>query len=424
MSPDGRLAASGDENGIVKIWSAGPGRELAQDRAWQYAVRTSPDGRLIANLPWHEGVIIRSVRSGRELLRIHPPNESFLDAAFSPDSRRLVTVGTQKTAKVWDVETGELLLRLAGHRRQIGYGVAYSPDGRWIATGAFDGTAKVWDAHTGREVRTLLMDPERGYVMTGGSDVVSRLRFDDKGGRLITGGSYREARIWDLATGQVVKAFDSGGLGVIAVFLPNQRHILTSAATTRTTRIWEAASGRLLAETRGRDNQWDLTVSTDGRRMFTASVEGEGWIAVGKGHGFLEVWDIEQSPRRVLDRSGSEPFLGVTLTPDDRTVACVSYDVCVDRWESFPWREADYAEGGGRRPEDGGQRSEVSDQRGQRDFAERVRRYARSYWRDRLQAELNGVEGEPNGASRNRGARRSLALLRNEIRARRTVRSI
>jgi len=389
LSPDGRLAASGDENGIVKIWSAGPGRELARNQFWSYAVRTSPDGRLMANCPWHEGVVIRSLRSGRELLRIHPPNESFMDAAFSPDSRRLVTVGTQKTAKVGDVETGELLLRLVGHRRQIGYGLAYSPDGRWIATGAYDGTAKVWDAHTGQEVRTFFMDPDRGYAMTGGWDVVSRLRFDDKGGRLITGGSYGKARIWDLATGRVVRSFDGGGLGVLAVFLPDQRHVLTSAATTRTTRLWEVSSGRLVAETRGRDNQWDLAVSTDGRRMFTASAEGVGWIVVGKGHGFLEVWDLEQSPRRVLDRSGSEPFLGVTLTPDDRTVACVSYDVRVDRWESFPWRQADYAE-------DGVQRSEVRDQQGQRDLAERVRAYARGYWRDRLQAELNGAEGEPN----------------------------
>jgi hypothetical protein len=127
--------------------------------------------------------------------------------------------------------------------------------------------------------------------------------------------------------------------------------------------------------------------------MFTASAEGVGWIVVGKGHGFLEVWDLEQSPRRVLDRSGSEAFLGVTLTPDDRTVACVSYDVCVDRWESFPWRDADYAEAVGQTADEGGQKSEV---RGQSDLSTRVKAYARSYWRDRLQGELNGVEGEPN----------------------------
>ena len=119
LSWDGRLVASADVGGMVKVWSAGPGRELAEDRAWQNACAYSPDGRLIANCPWHEGVVIRSARSGRELLRIHPQNESFTAVAFSPDSRRLVTGGTQKSVKVWDVETGQLLLRLRGHRRQL-----------------------------------------------------------------------------------------------------------------------------------------------------------------------------------------------------------------------------------------------------------------------------------------------------------------
>jgi len=35
LSLDGRLVASAELSGIVKVWSAGPGRELAQDRAWQ-----------------------------------------------------------------------------------------------------------------------------------------------------------------------------------------------------------------------------------------------------------------------------------------------------------------------------------------------------------------------------------------------------
>jgi hypothetical protein len=355
----------------------------------------------MANCPWHEGVVIRSVHTGRELLRIHPPDVSFLQVAFSPDSRRLVTVGTQKSAKVWDVETGELLLRLAGHRREIGYGVAYSPDGRLIATGAYDGTAKVWDAHTGRELLTLLMDPEQGYALAGYSNAVPWVDFDAKGGRLITGSYGGKARIWDLATGRLVRTFDSGGqrLRTIALFLPDQRRILTSGSITRAIRLWEASSGRLVAEARGRDIQSDLAVSADAGRMFTSSAEGASMFVVGKGRGILEVWDIDQSPRRILDLSGSEAFLTVALTPDGRTVACGSYDSCVHRWESFPWRESEYAEMNQERAEDSGQKSEVRSQRsevgGQNDLSARVRAYARRYWRDRLQAELKGAEGEP-----------------------------
>jgi WD40 repeat protein len=391
LSLDGRLAASADDSGIVKVWSAEPGRELAQDRAWQWASTFSPDGRLIANCAFHEGVIIRSVRSGRGLLRIHPPNESFQDAAFSPDSRRLVTVGTQKTAKVWDVETGELLLRLRGHRRQIPFGVAWSPDGRWIAAGSLDGTAKVWDAHTGEEWLTLFMDPQKVYALTGTSNLVGWVAFDDKGERLLTGSYDDKVRIWEIASGRLLAALDLGKTdsGIHGLFLPDQRHLITSADNR--IQIWEVSTGRLVTDAAGRGAEYGWDVSRDGRRMFTASAEGPSFL-VGSGHSTLEIWDIEGPPRRILDRAGREPFLSLALSPDGHTVTCPSMDLCVYRWETFPWREEPYAEVRGEQSELRGQRSEI---RGQTGFAERVRRYARRYWRERLELELNGAEGEP-----------------------------
>jgi len=72
------------------------------------------------------------------------------------------------------------------------------------------------------------------------------------------------------------------------------------------------------------------------------------------------------------------------LSPDDRTVACAALDLCVHRWETFPWRQEEYAEA----------RRQKSEVRSQSEFKDRLRRYARRYWRERLDMELNGAEGE------------------------------
>ncbi len=398
LSANGRLAASADDSGIVKVWSAEPGRELAQDRAWQWACTYSPDGRLIANCAFHEGVIIRSVRSGRELLRIHPPNESFFEAAFSPDSRRLVTVGSHKTAKVWDVETGKLLLRLRGHRRQVAFGVAYSPDGRWIAAGGLDATVKLWDAQTGKERLTLPVDPQHGYALLGISNRVTWVTFDAKGERLLGGTGDGKIRIWEVPTGTLLAALATGESGAIATarFLPDPRRLITTAG--KRIQVWDLGTGRLVTEAKGRGYTGGFDVTSDGRRMITACWE----IVDDFGNGTLEIWDVEATPRRILNLPGHQLFIWAEFSPDDRTVARCSVDYCVYRWETFPWRKGEYPEARSQTAEDGlsaearrakaeGQRSGIRIQAG---FAERVRQYARRYWRERLNWELKGAEGE------------------------------
>jgi len=65
--------------------------------------------------------------------------------AFSPDGQRIVTASMDKTARVWDAETGQELRKFEGHTKTVTC-VAFSPDGKRIATASVDKTARVWDA--------------------------------------------------------------------------------------------------------------------------------------------------------------------------------------------------------------------------------------------------------------------------------------
>ena len=67
--------------------------------------------------------------------------------AFSPDGKRVLTGSIDKTARVWDAETGQEKAVLMGHTPVTS--VAFSPDGKRILTGSDDKTARVWDAETG-----------------------------------------------------------------------------------------------------------------------------------------------------------------------------------------------------------------------------------------------------------------------------------
>ncbi|MCH8964434.1 MAG: PD40 domain-containing protein, partial [Planctomycetes bacterium] len=75
-------------------------------------------------------------------------------AVFSPDGRRIVSASGDRTALVWDVETGRELIALIGHTSRIS-SAAFSPDGQRIVTASDDSTARVWDSETGRELHVL-----------------------------------------------------------------------------------------------------------------------------------------------------------------------------------------------------------------------------------------------------------------------------
>ena len=66
-------------------------------------------------------------------------------AVFSPDGKRVVTASQDRTARVWEVATGKVLLILEGHTRAIQSAV-FGPDGKRVVTVSDDETVRVWSA--------------------------------------------------------------------------------------------------------------------------------------------------------------------------------------------------------------------------------------------------------------------------------------
>ena len=99
-----------------------------------------------------------------------------------------MTASSDKTAKVWDANTGQELFTLIGHGDTV-FSVAYSPDGYRIVTGSKDKTAKVWDAVEGQELFTLKGHDDRVFsatwspngkrIATAGADGISQIYTTD-----------------------------------------------------------------------------------------------------------------------------------------------------------------------------------------------------------------------------------------------------
>lgn len=201
-------------------------------------------------------------------------------------------------------------------------------------------------------------------TLKGHADVILRLSWAPRGDLLASCSVDRTVRIWDLATGAVLRTLTGHSEGINQAAWSPDREMIATASFDRTIKIWDVQSGGLLRTLLGHEDDvpgldwspdgallasasmdrtvrlWDPHTGSELRKVGLAHRGGtfrvrwsprDGRLATCGGDRTIHVWDATLAPVSSL-KGHTGAVIDITWSPDGTILASASRDDSVGIW--------------------------------------------------------------------------------------------
>jgi WD40 repeat protein len=306
LTPYGRRAVSTSADGTLKVWETGV---LEIDRSDEQprertetgvtGIAVAADGHVAVSTNMGDGCLkLWDVARGRLVRALDGREGPLGGVVLTPDGRVAVTAATTGVLAVWDLGQGKIVRALRGHEGWVG-DVAVTPDARFVVSAGSDSSLKVWDLHGGGDARTLEEETRSYHDVAVTPD-----------GRLGISLGDEAMKVWDLASGRLVRAID--GCRSVRSGL----HVIEGGRFA----LFGVPPGCVVVElTTGAVDRWDRQNHPFAGRSRAAVTADGRFAAVPIGQGGVEVWDL-RARRRVAALPSSAPLARCAISADARAI--------------------------------------------------------------------------------------------------------
>ena len=218
--------------------------------------------------------IIWRVKHGyRPFCRLHSHAAGVLDVCF--DQKHIVSCSKDTTICVWNRHTGERRWRMSGHRGPVN---AVQLRGDLIVSASGDGLAKLWSVTSGQCIKEF-PSKDRGMACVDFS-------LDSR--TVLAGGNDQVVYQFDSNTGTMVREM-AGHQGLVrSLHLDNTNGRIVSGSYDASIRVYDIATGQLIAAFVRWATSWILSAKSDYRRIVAASQDSR-IVIIDFGHGVPDI---------------------------------------------------------------------------------------------------------------------------------------
>ena len=355
FSPDGKLIAAAMTR-YIKIWNVGDGTlfaELPENESAIDTIAFNPNGNLVAFGDRKGNVCIWEI-SSNIILRRQIIGDWINAISYSPNGQQ-IAICSKNTVYVWETETYSLCFPLIEHEDNV-YSVSFSEDGKYILTSSGDKTAKIWDSQTG----CLLKNLEGGH-----SDAIECAAFSSDGKKVLTGSNDNSVIIWDVFIGSILQTLPHEFCVESAVFYKDGAHVITAD---KKVKIWNLETNKYDCYDCPVNNKDSISLSSDGNYLAVASKwsvrifktkqepipivcktgdtdlrgsfasfspDGEKIVSIDNLYGCMQIWNAENG--RLLNTKFTEHkknIQTVYYSQDGELIITSSYDGLIKVWDA------------------------------------------------------------------------------------------
>jgi len=237
FSKNNEYALAGGKDNKVSMWDLGKispviTKTFEGHKDQIKSIDVGPDGKLLATGSTDKTIRIWDLQSTNLIYELKKHSKDVNSVVFSPDGKVLASGGADGTIILWNVENGAIIKSQTAHK---GYtrDIAFSHDGNLLASCGDDKLIKIW------QVPGL----EQSGTLTGHKDWVQSIDFSPDGKTLISGGRDNLIILWDVAGQKILRQSDKQEQIVTSVDIcPIRPDFISSCFGSEKLEIW-ALSG-------------------------------------------------------------------------------------------------------------------------------------------------------------------------------------